>query len=328
MSQARWKVVITDCDHGSIEEEKEEYSRLGAELVFVQVRSEEDLIRVCRDADGALNQYTLMTRRVLENCPKLKVIVRYGIGVDSIDLQAATDLGIIVGNVPDYCLDEVADHAMALLLTLARKTAFLNAEVKSGRWDFRLGPANRRIRGKTLGLVGCGKIGLGMAHRGASFGMKVISYDPYIQKAGEGIELVDFDTLLKTSDYISVHCPLTESTRHLLGVEAFSKMERKPIFVNTSRGPVVDEKALIDALQQGRVAAAGLDVLDREPVEPGNPLIGMENVILTPHMAWFSTESISVLKRSSAEAVSAVLTGTKPRSVVNRNVLGKSRAGV
>jgi len=326
MERHPYRVVITDCDQGSIEEEKDEFGKIGAELILAQVQKEEDLIRACREADGLLNQYALLTRRVLENLPKCKVVSRYGVGVDSVDLRAATDLGIIVANVPDYCMDEVSSQTISMILTLIRKTAFFDQKVKSGQWDFRLGIPIYRIHGKTLGLIGSGRIGLEVAKKMSAFGVKVIAFDPYLQKTGEGIELTDFDTVLKKSDFISIHCPLNESTRHLMGEQAFQKMEKKPILVNTSRGPIVDEKALIQALAEGRVSGAALDVLEKEPPDPQSPLLKMENVILSPHVGFYSVESISELKRRTAENVSAVLLGKFPKSVVNREVLGKNRA--
>ena len=328
MKSAQYQVVITECDHGSIDEEKEEFQRIGAELILAQVNKEEDLIRVCKDADGLLNQYALLTRRVLENLPKCKIVSRYGVGVDSVDLKAATDLGIIVANVPDYCIDEVSNQTIAMILTLIRKTAFFDQKVKSNRWDFHLGIPIYRIHGKTLGLIGCGKIGLEVAKKISTFGVKVIAFDPYLQRAGEGVELTDFDSVLKKSHFISIHCPLNESTRHLMGDQAFKKMERKPIVINTSRGPIVDEKALIEALEEGRVSGAGLDVLEKEPPDPQNPLLKMENVILSPHVGFYSVESISELKRRTAENISAVLLGKWPNSVVNREVVGKTRASI
>ena len=328
MERHPYQVVITDCDHGSIEEEKEEFGRVGAELILAQVQKEEDLIRACREADGLLNQYALLTRRVLENLPKCKVVSRYGVGVDSVDLRAATDLGIIVANVPDYCMDEVSSQTISMILTLIRKTAFFDQKVKSGQWDFRLGIPIYRTRGKTLGLVGCGKIGLEVAKRISAFGVRVIAFDPYIEKPHEVIELKDIDTVLKESDFISIHCPLNHSTRHLIGDEAFKKMAKKPILVNTSRGPIVDEKALIQALAEGRVSGAALDVLEKEPPDPQSPLLKMENVILSPHVGFYSVESISELKRRTAENVSAVLLGKFPKSVVNREVMGKTRGSL
>jgi len=328
MERHQYRVVITDCDHGSIEEEKEEFGRMGAELILAQVQEEKDLIRVCKDADGLVNQYALLTRRVLENLPKCKVVSRYGVGVDSVDLKAATDLGIIVANVPDYCMDEVANQTIAMILTLIRKTAFFDRKVKSGEWDFRQGIPIYRTKGKTMGLIGCGKIGLEVAKRISAFGVKVMTFDPYLEKAPEGVELKDFDTVLKESDFISIHCPLNDSTRHLIGDEAFKKMEKKPFLINTSRGPIIDGKALIQALKEGHISGAGLDVLEKEPPDSQNPMLKMENVVLSPHIGFYSEESISELKRRTAKNVSDVLMGRGPDSVVNRKVLGKTRASI
>ena len=328
MEKNNFKVVITECDHGSIEEEKTEFGRIGAELIFAQVKGEEELIRVCKDADGLLIQYALLTREVLQQLPKCKVIARYGVGVDSIDLRAATDLGIIVANVPDYCVDEVADQAVSMILALIRKTVFFDQKVKSNEWDFRQGRPIHRIKGKTLGLIGSGRIGLGVAKRISAFGVRVMAFDPYLQKPPGGIELMDFDTVLKESDFISIHCPLNESTRHLLGEKEFQKMGKKPLIINTSRGPIIDEMALIGALTKGQVSGAGLDVLEKEPPDPQNPLLKMENVIITPHTSFYSEESISELKRRTAENVSAVLLGKWPKSVVNREVIGKTKAHI
>ena len=327
MDRPKWKVVITDSDHVDIEEEKKVFAQIGADLIWAKLKKEEELIRECRDADGLLNQYALMTRKVLENLPKVKAIARYGVGVDSIDLKAATDLGIIVANVPDYCIDEVAIQAVTMLMALIRKTVFFHQKVKSGQWDFQQGMPIHRIRGKTLGLVGCGKIGLQVAKIVSSLGVRVLAFDPYIQKL-EGIELVDLDALLKESDFISIHCPLTESTRHLIGESAFRKMRKNPLIINASRGPVIDEKALIEALKEGRVSGAGLDVLEKEPPDLQNPLLKMENVILSPHMGFYSEESIKELNMRTAESVADVLLRKWPRSVVNREVKGKTRASI
>lgn len=323
-----FRVVITDCDHGSIEEEKEEFSRMGAEVTLAQVKKKEEVIQACKDADGLINQYTLLTREVLENLPRCQVISRYGVGVDSIDLQAATDLGIIVANVPDYCVEEVANHTIALILTLSRKTAFFDRKVKSNQWDFRLGIPIYRMKGRTLGLIGCGRIGMEVAKKMSSFGVKVIVFDPYLQKTEEWIELKDLDAVLKESDMISIHCPLNESTRHLIGEKEFRKMEKRPLLINTSRGAIIDEKALIQALKEGLISGAGLDVLEKEPPDPTNPLLTMENVILTPHVSFYSVESISELKRRTAENVVSVLQGKWPRSVVNSQVKGRTRATI
>lgn len=325
MTQARYRVIVTDCDHGTLEEEKEVFGQIGADLVLAQVRGEEDVIRACEEADGLITQYALLTRRVLERLPKCKVIARYGVGVDSIDLKAATELGIIVANVPDYCVDEVVNQTIALTLALARKVAFFDQKVKSSQWDFRQGMPIYRIRSKTLGLIGSGRIGQEVGKRMSAFGVRVIAFDPYVKRL-DGIELTDLETLLKTSDFISIHCPLNPSTRHLIGEKEFYKMEKRPLILNTSRGPIIAEKALIAALQEGRISGAGLDVLEKEPPDSQNPLLKMDNVILSPHMGFYSEESIADLKRRTAQNVSDVLTGKWPRSVVNGEVRRKTRA--
>ncbi len=321
-------MVITDCDHGSIEEETKELGRIGAELILAQVREEKDLIKFCHDADGIINQYSLLNRNVLENLPKCKVISRYGVGIDSIDIKAATERGIIVANVPDYCIDEVANHTISMILCSIRKIAFFDKKVKSGYWDFRLGIPIYRTNGKTLGLIGCGKIGLEVGRRMSSFGLKVIAFDPYLEKPPEGIELKDLDHVLEESDFISIHCPLNDSTFHLIGEREFRKMVKKPIIVNTSRGPIIDEDALIKALKEGIISGAALDVLEKEPPDSQNPLLGFENVTISPHVGFYSVESISELKRRTAENVSNVLTGRWPNSVVNREVIGRTRATI
>jgi D-3-phosphoglycerate dehydrogenase len=324
----RWKVIITDCDHGSVEIEKEELDRIGAEMTLAQVKSEEDVIRVCAQVDGLINQYAPLTRAVFERLPKCKVIAKYGVGVDSIDLKAATEFGIIVTNVPDYCFDEVADHTISLLLALARKTVFFNQQVKSNQWDFRQGRPMHRISNKTLGLIGCGRIGREVARKMSAFGVRTIAYDPYITDTGGAITFVDLGTVLKEADFISIHCSLNESTRHLLGGREFKKMQKKPYVINVARGPIIDEKALIQALNEGQISGAGLDVLEKEPPDPHNPLLEMENVILCPHVAFYSEESICEMKRRTVESISAVLLGKWPRVVVNKEVMGRTRASI
>jgi D-3-phosphoglycerate dehydrogenase len=222
-------------------------------------------------------------------------------------------------------MDEVANQTIAMLLTLIRKTAFFNQKVKSGQWDFHSGIPIYRTKRKTMGLIGCGKIGLEVAKKISGFGVKVITFDPYLQKVEEGIELMDFDAVLKKSDFLSIHCPLNESTRHLIGQKEFQKMEKRPIIINTSRGPIIDETALIEALKEGHISGAGLDVLEKEPPDPQSPLLKMNNVILSPHVGFYSEESISELKRRTAKNVSDILMGRWPGSVVNREVKGKTR---
>jgi D-3-phosphoglycerate dehydrogenase len=321
-----WEVVITDCDHGFVTLEQEEMDRIGAKMTLAQVKSEADVVRVCGQADGILNQYAPLTRGILERLTRCQVIVKYGVGVDTVDLRAATDLGIIVSNEPDYCFDEVSDHAIGLLMAMARKVTFFDQKVKSNQWDFRQGIPIHRIRNKTLGLIGCGRIGREVARKMSTFGVRVIAYDPYIADTGGAIAFVDLDTVLRESDFISIHCSLNESTRHLLGGREFQKMQRKPLVINVARGPIIEEKELIRALNEGRISGAGLDVLEKEPPDPDNPLLKMDNVILSPHVAFYSEESIRELKQRATEGVSAVLLGEWPRVVVNREVIGRTRA--
>ena len=321
------KVVIIDCDHGSIEEERAVFSRLEGVLDWAQIADEEEIVARCHDADGLLNQYAPLTRGVLERLPRCKVVSRYGVGVDGIDLSAATELGIIVANVPAYCANEVADHTLALFLSLVRKVNYLDRSIRSGTWDFRIAIPIHRLEGMTYGIGGCGKIGQAVARRVSAFGLRVIGHDPYITEA-EGIELVPFERLLAESDFISIHCSLTESSYHLFGRDQFQAMERKPLVMNLSRGAVVDEAALIEALEREWISGAALDVLEKEPPDMKNPLMKRANVVLTPHIGFYSEESKSELKRRAAENVSSVLTGMLPDSVVNREVVGKSRAGL
>jgi D-3-phosphoglycerate dehydrogenase len=321
----RPKVVITDCDQGSIEEERAVFSKLGVDLDWAQISGEEEMVSRCHDADGLIIQYAPLTRWVLERLSRCKVMSRYGVGVDTIDLQAATELGIIVANVPDYCVDEVSDHTVALFLSLVRKVILLDRSIRSGSWDFRVAIPIHRLKGMTYGIVGCGRIGRGVAKRVSAFGLRVIGYDPYLTEA-DGVQLVSFGRLLPEADFISIHCSLTESSHHFFGRDQFRSMERRPLVMNLSRGPIIDEMALIEALERGWISGAALDVLEKEPPDTNNPLLRRENVILTPHIGFYSEESKSEMKRRTAENVSSVLTGKLPDSVVNREVVGKSRA--
>ena len=323
----RPKVVITDCDQGSIEEERAVFGKLEADLDWAQILGQEEIVSRCHDADGLIIQYAPLTRWVLERLPRCEVVSRYGVGVDTIDVETATELGIIVANVPAYCVDEVSDHTLALFLSLARKVNLLDRSIRSGTWDFRVAIPIHRLTGMTYGIVGCGRIGQGVARRVSAFGLRVIGYDPYLTEAG-GIQLVSLETLLAESDFISIHCSLTESSHHLFGKDQFRRMERRPLVMNLSRGAVVDEAALIQALERGWISGAALDVLESEPPDARSPLLRRDNVILTPHIGFYSEESKSELKRRTAENVARVLKGKLPDSVVNREVVGRSKAGL
>jgi D-3-phosphoglycerate dehydrogenase len=313
-------VLICGLDHANILEEQDVFTRAAVRFRVVPARAETEYLERCGEADGLLVQYGNVTRRVLEGLPRLRVLVRYGVGVDGIDLGAATDRGVPVVNVPDYGIDEVANHAVALLLTLARKLARLDRQTRSGAWDvFRVGPV-ARLSGQTVGLLGCGRIGSAVARKLGGFDVRLLGCDPYINTFPPGVQPVAFERLLAESDYVSIHCPLTPETRHLFSEETLARLRPTAALINTARGGIVDTAALIEALQMGLLAAAGLDVLETEPIDPASPLLRMEQVIVTPHAAWYSEEGRSDLKRRAAEEAVRVLRGERPRHCVNPEV--------
>ena len=283
-------------------------------------------LKLLKDADALINQYAPMSRKVIESLPNLKVVSRYGVGVNTIDVEAATENGVIVGNVTDYCMDEVSDHAFALLMACARKVVTLNQAVKNGNWDYKVSVPIFRLPGRVLGLVGFGRIPQTLAKKAQAFGIKVISYDPFVpaEVASEfNVELVDLNELCAKSDFISVHAPLIEATRGMISDEQFDLMKKEAFIINTARGPVIDEKALIRALQAGKIGGVGLDVLEDEPIASDHPLLKMDNVILNPHAAWYSEESQLELKRKTAQNVVDVLSGYYPTYFFNRDVKEK-----
>jgi D-3-phosphoglycerate dehydrogenase len=306
--------------------EREELAKVGAQLILAQCKSEEQVIDRAQDADVLLNSAIPITRRIIESLPACKLIVRYGIGVDHIDIQAATECHIIVANTPTYCVEEVSDHAVALLLACVRKIVTLDQVVKKGHWgSTKLWPIHR-LRGQTLGLVGFGKIARSVVEKLMPFDPALIAYDPYVpQEVAEeyGVKLVTLEELLKESDLISLHAPLTEETRHMLGQKEFKLMRPSAFLVNTSRGAVVDEQALYQALKEGWIAGAGVDVMEKEPPAEDNPLLQLDNVIITSHCASFSVESTEDLRREVSDAVVSVLTGRWPPAVVNPEVKPK-----
>ena len=318
-------MVICGLDHANMAEEQDVLARAGVRLVVVPARTEAEYLERCGEADALLIQYGAVTRRVLEGLPRVRVLVRYGVGVDGIDLAAATDQGVPVVNVPDYGTDEVANHAVALLLALARKLARLDRQTRSGGWDvFRVGPVTR-LAGQTVGIVGCGRIGSAVARKLGGFDVRLLGCDPHIATFPPGVQPVAFERLLAESDYVTIHCPLTAETRHLFDAESLGWMRPTAVLINTARGGIVDTAALVAALQQGLLAGAGLDVLEQEPLDPASPLLRMEQVIVTPHAAWYSEEGRSDLKRRAAEEAVRVLRGERPRHCVNPEALGRLR---
>jgi len=327
MVKEQLKVVRVDkgASLATMLEEEEELDKVGAELVKADAVSEDEIIEVAKDAAVVVTGAAQITRRVMENLPNCRAIVRYGVGYDTIDVQAATDNNILVVNVPDFCWEEVSNHAIALVLVCAKKVVLLNKLLKQGNWKEckqKQSPMGS-IHGQTLGVVGCGNIGRMTARKAQCFSLKVLGYDPYLSDAlakESGITLVGLPKLLEESDYISVHTPLTEKTYHLIGEKEFKQMKRNAYFINTSRGQVVDEQALIKALEEEWIAGAGLDVFEKEPVELNNPLLKMDNVTVLPHSASYSDASFSLLRRSVGREAARVFSGKQPLNVVNKEV--------
>ena len=312
---ARALIAVTDSPFPSLEPAKAALKRLDPELRMAKSASAEDILAVARDADAVLVTYAKLPGELLRQLKRCKAIGRFGLGVDNIDLPAAAQCGITVTYVPDYCLREVSDHAMALLLALARKITLSNKLVQSGRWEVPPIVPLRRLEGRVLGLIGFGNIPRALAPKAKAFGFKVIAHDPHVAKevlTAAGVEGVSFDDLLARSDFISVHAPLMPATRGLMNAAAFAKMKTGALLINTARGPLVDEEALVAALDSGKLGGAALDVVAAEPLAKDSPLIGRDNVILTPHTAFYSVEALEELQTKCASDVARVLSGEKP----------------
>ena len=315
---SRFKVVLTDNIFPDLDIEREMLREVDAE--FIEVTDSSKLKDECRDADAVINTYEQMTADIIESMEKRKLIIRNGIGVNTIDVAACERKGIMVANIPTYCLDEVATPAMALLLSLNRKITLLNDSVKSGVWDVKKAIPIFSLPGKVLGLMGFGKIPRMLSLKAKAFDMEVIAYDPYVSQeemAVEGVKKVDFDALVKESDYLSVHSPLTPDTRGIFNLEVFSRMKKTAYIINTSRGPVINEPELAQALESGLIAGAGLDVLLKDEVDLSNPLLKMNNVIITPHAGWYSEEAMMRRRTQTVESVISVLKGGKPASLLS-----------
>lgn len=307
-------IAITENIFPTLDPAKAALARLNPTLRMAKSTSADDILAVARDADAILVTYAKLTRELLIQLTRCKAIGRFGLGVDNIDLVAAKEKGIAVNYVPDYCIREVSDHAMALLLALIRKIPFSNKLVQGGRWEMPAVVPIRRLEGTVLGLVGFGNIPRLVAPKAKAFGMKVVAFDPFAKPElfkSAGVESVDFDTLLKTSDYISVHAPLTPQTRGLMNAAAFAKMKKGAYIVNTARGPLIDETSLIAALDTGQIGGAGLDVVVAEPLAKDSALLGRDNVIITPHTAFYSIEALEELQSKCASDVARVLSGEK-----------------
>lgn len=324
---ARYSVFMTDSIFPDTSIEKEVLSSIDAELTLSSKIDPQTFSREGRDCDAMLVVYAPVGAEVIESLTRCKVMVRTGIGFNNINLDAATKKGIMVANVPDYCIDEVADHTMALFLTGIRKINFLNSRVKDGVWNVNEARPIPRLRGKLYGLLGCGAIGQQVAERVAAFGMEVVGYDPYAPDevfVKSGIRRIDnIDRFFELVDALSLHLPLTDETKYIINRQNLKKMKRNAFVVNTSRGPLVNEQELYEALKEGVIAGAALDVMETEPPKGVPPLAELPNVIITPHAAFFSDGSEPELRRKAAQEIVRTLTEGAPKFWVNKKLMGQ-----
>lgn len=318
---SRFKVIVADEVFSSYDEEKKVLEKIGAGLIITKGMSGSEFEKACTEADGILVNLAPIPAGLIEKLDRCKIIARYGVGYDNVDADACTKKGIYLANVPDYCEEEVSDQALALLMACARKVARRDAQVRAGEWNIGNKDPIYRIAGKTFAFLGFGMIARCLHRKIRGFGFsRIMVYDPFVDAGtieSMGAEKVEWEEALSEADFISVHMPLNDKTRGTIDDEAFDLMKPTTIIVNTSRGPVINEKALIDALTTGKINSAGLDVHDREPLDKASPLMKIDNCVLSDHVGWYSEESISELKRKAAENVRDVLLGGAPVYPVN-----------
>jgi len=318
------QVLITDFAWKDLDIEEDVLTQAGIAIVVAETASEEELLQLAPAADGILTCWRPVSGKVIGKAGRCLSIGRFGIGLDNIDVAAATDSGMIVTNVPAYCIDEVSDHAMALLLSCTRKIAFYDRNIKAGSYNLQAGTPLFRLRGRTLGIVGFGRIGSALSLKARAFGLNIVVYDPNIASdriSQAGAVAVSFPELLKKSDFISIHVPLSVETSRLFDYNAFREMKPSAVIINTSRGDVIDSAGLLAALNEGLIAGAGLDVLSKEPPAPGDGLTGHPKTVITPHAAFNSEESLVELRKTAATQMADVLCGRKPQNIVNADVL-------
>jgi D-3-phosphoglycerate dehydrogenase len=320
-------IAVADSVFPNLDPARDVLAQIGAELHLAADSTPDAILRVAGEADGLLVTYAKITAPMIAQLTRCRVISRFGIGVDNVDLAAATAAGIVVTKVPDYCIDEVSDHAMALLLALARKVPSSSAQVHGGRWDMRASVPMHRLRGSTLGLIGFGRIPQLMTPKAQAFGLRVVAFDPHVPDeifAAANVTSLGFAPLVAASDFISVHAPLVPETRGLFDAAVFRQMKPTAYLINTARGPIVDEHALAAALDAGQLAGAAVDVMLQEP-PTGSPLVGRSDVIITPHTAFYSEESLVELQTKAAQEVVRVLSGKAPRNPVNAVATSNTR---
>lgn len=320
-----FRVLVTDYAWPSLDIEQHVLAEIGAELIVAETGDEAELIALAPQADAILFCWKPVTAAVLDAAAKCRVASRYGVGLDNIDLTHATRLGIAVTYVPDYCMEEVSDHALALLLACARSIPTFDRDIRRGVWDLQAGRPMFRLRGRTLGIIGYGHIGRALVPKARGFGMRVLAYDIH-DEPGEhdGVTLThDLPGLLRQADYVSLHLPLNDTTRGMVSADFLHQMKPTAYLINTARGGLIDEAALVEALANRTIAGAALDVLAQEPPPPDHPLLKLDNVLLTPHAAFNSEEALAELQEKAARHVVQALRGDVPDRLVNPAVLGQ-----
>ncbi|GEK34816.1 C-terminal binding protein [Kurthia sibirica] len=314
-------IIISDCDHADIAIEKSVFANVGMTVQLQQNKTAQEVIDNCQQAEVIINQYAPFTAEVFAQLPHLKMIVRYGVGVNNIDLDEATKHHVQVCNIPDYGTQEVADHALALMLTLVRKTSLMTSHVKKGEWNYQKSIPIRRLADQTIGIIGVGRIGSAFAEKVKPLGSRIIAWDPSAEAKkrkfdSQFIDFVSFEKVVEESDIISIHSPL-DGAEYLFNKEVLLKMKKEAYIVNVSRGGIIDEEALYEVMRAGHIAGAALDVLQSEPISKNNKLLQLENLLITPHMAWYSEQSGQELKRKVAEESIRFITGQKLEYPVN-----------
>lgn len=316
------KVVVSDCDHQSMTPEETVFAAAGLRFDHFNCLTEDQVIAECKGAGIVLNQYAPFTARVFAALrPELRQVVRYGVGVNNIDVAAATAAGVQVCNVPDYGVGEVSDQALAMLMALARRLIPMNRLTHAGAWDYTRAIPVRRLADQTIGVIGIGRIGGAFARKAKALGSRIIGTDPAYGPASPeiaGLEWLPFERVVAEADVISIHCPLKDDTRHMFDAAVMARMKPTACLINTARGGIIDEAALAVALTTGRLAGAAIDVVEHEPLGPDSPLLGLDNCLLTPHMAWYSEEAGLELKRKAAEEAVRFANGQAVHYPINR----------
>ncbi len=321
------KVLITDHAWPDVQTETAILGAAGLQVIDAPSPDETTLSSLASDAVAIMTCFARVTEAVIESARELRVVARFGVGVDNIAVESASKRAIPVTYVPDYCVAEVAEHALALLLAQARGVVRYSQSVKRHTWDLSVAAPLRRIEHQTLGLIGCGRIGGRLAVKALGLGMRVLAYDPAVGATPEGVTKVDLNELLEQSDFVSLHMPLTPDTRGFVGESVLRRMKPTAFLINTARGGLVDTATLARALREGWIAGAGLDVMPQEPIAADDPLLDLDNVVLTPHVAFYSEESLAELRRRTAQSVVDVLADRAPEHLWNADALARLAAG-